>query len=702
MSPVTYELKDDIGVITIDNPPVNALSQAVRAGIQDAIATAQTDGSKVILLQCLGRTFIAGADISEFGKPPLDPSLPDVLNSIEQSAKPVICAIHGQALGGGLETALASHYRCAARTAKVGLPEVNLGLLPGAGGTQRTPRLASMQASLDLILSGKPISAEQAHAEGLIDALFAEDELADQSFAYARKLADEGAPARPTSELPVKFDEADTELFDIYRKTYAKKLKGQTAPQLIVDCLEAATTKSFAEGMQIERNAFVSCRASEQSAALRHIFFAERQAAKIADIPKDTPTRDINSVAIIGAGLMGGGIAMNFANAGIPVTMLEITQEALDKGLGNIASIYQGMVKKGRISAEDGQRRTSLITGTTRYDDLGSVDLVIEAVFESIEVKKDVFTKLDQVCKPGAILATNTSYLDVDEIAQFTSRPGDVLGLHFFSPAHIMQLLEIVRAQQTSKDVMATAIELARKIKKVPVQARVCYGFIGNRMLRQYQREVQMCLIEGASPEQIDTAMMSWGMAMGPLMVADLAGLDISYKARQALSDAQKGDPKSYRIPDVLYEMGRVGQKSGSGYYVYDPETRQRSSDPTVIEVIEQEASKFGVSRQPISDAEILNRITLALINEGFKILEEGIAQRASDIDVVYCFGYGFPKFRGGPMFFAQTRGLDAIYADICRYRETHGDMYWTPSDLLKSLVEQGQTLADWEKGQAQ
>jgi 3-hydroxyacyl-CoA dehydrogenase len=701
MSPVTYELKDNIGVITIDNPPVNALSQAVRAGIQDAISKAQTDDSKVLLMRCAGKTFIAGADISEFGKPPLDPSLPEVLNTIEQSAKAVVCAIHGQALGGGLETALASHYRCAAQTAKVGLPEVNLGLLPGAGGTQRTPRLMDMTACLDFILGGKPVSAQQAHADGLIDELFAAEDLLDQSFAYAKKLADEGAPVRPTSAQPIKFNESDPALFDTYRKTYAKKLKNQTAPQMIIDCLEAATTKTFAEGMKIERAAFVSCRESEQSSALRHIFFAERQASKIADIPKDTPTRDIASVAIIGAGLMGGGIAMNFANAGIPVTMLEISQPALDKGLASISSIYQGMVKKGRISAEEAERRTSLITGTTSYDDLASVDLVIEAVFESIEVKKDVFTKLDQVCKAGAILATNTSYLDVDEIAQFTSRPEDVLGLHFFSPAHIMLLLEIVRAKRTAKDVMATAIELARKIKKVPVQARVCYGFIGNRMLRQYQREVQMCLIEGATPEQIDNAMMGWGMAMGPLMVADLAGLDISYKARQALSDEQKGDPKSYRIPDVLYEMGRVGQKSGSGYYVYDPETRQRSSDPQVNEIIAREAEKFGVTRKPISDEEVLNRITLALINEGFKILEEGIAQRASDIDVVYCFGYGFPKFRGGPMFFAQTRGLDQVYADICRYRETHGDMYWTPSDLLKTLSENGQTLSDWEQGQA-
>ncbi len=702
MSPVNYELKDTIGVITIDNPPVNALSQAVRAGIAGATTKAQSDASKVILLQCAGRTFIAGADISEFGNPPLDPSLPDVLSTIEQSAKPVVCALHGQALGGGLETALACHYRCAATTTKVGLPEVNLGLLPGAGGTQRTPRLANMKACLDLALGGKPVSANQAHADGLIDVLFAPEEFPEQSFAYAKQLADQDAPIRPTNGLPVKSDEGDAQLFETYRKTYAEKLKNQTAPQLIIDCLEAAATKSFADGMKLERQSFLTCRASEQSAALRHIFFAERQAAKIADIPKDTPTRDIKSVAIIGAGLMGGGIAMNFANAGIPVIMLEISQASLDKGLASVASIYQGMTAKGRISADEAKSRTGLITGTTNYDDLGSVDLVIEAVFESIEVKKDVFTKLDQVCKPGAILATNTSYLDVDEIAQFTSRPADVLGLHFFSPAHIMQLLEIVRAKQTSKDVMATAIELARSIRKVPVQARVCYGFIGNRMLRQYQREVQMCLIEGATPEQVDSVMMTWGMAMGPLMVADLAGLDISYKARQALSDAQKGDPKSYRIPDVLYEMGRVGQKSGSGYYVYAPETRQRSSDPQVIEIIEQEAAKFGVTRKPMQDDEVLDRITLALINEGFNILEEGIAQRASDIDVVYCFGYGFPKYRGGPMFFAQTRGLDQVYADICRYRKSHGDIYWTPSNLLKTLVENDQTLADWERGLAQ
>ncbi|WP_417841081.1 3-hydroxyacyl-CoA dehydrogenase NAD-binding domain-containing protein [Terasakiella sp.] len=698
MSPVSYEIIENIGIITIDNPPVNALSHAVRVGLVETVLQAQNDESDALLLICTGKTFIAGADISEFGKPPQEPFLPDVLNTLEQSDKLIVAALHGQALGGGFETALSCHYRCALASAKVGLPEVNLGLLPGAGGTQRTPRLAGVKVALDLILSGKPISASTALEDHLIDHVFAEGDLKTQALAYTKGLVAQKAPLRRASEQEIDQNSFDDAIFDQYRKTYAKKLRNQNSPQLIVDCVEAATKENFTDGMKIERDAFLQCRASDQSAGLRHIFFAERQAAKIKDLPRDTATRDIQSIAIIGAGLMGGGIAMNFANAGIPVKMLEINDDALNKGLANVAKIYRSMAAKNRISEKESEKRIALISGTTDYNDLQDVDLVVEAVFESIEVKKDVFTKLDQVCKDGAILATNTSYLDINEIAQFTKRPQDVIGLHFFSPAHIMKLLEIVRADETADDVMASAMALARKIKKVPVQARVCYGFIGNRMLRQYQREVQMCLIEGASPEQIDKSMMDWGMAMGPLMVADLAGLDISYKARQALSDEQKGDPKSYRIPDVLFEMGRIGQKSGSGYYIYDPETKARTADPSVNDIIEREAAAFGVTRKAMSDEEVLNRLSLALINEGFKILEEGIAQRASDIDVVYCFGYGFPKYRGGPMFFAQTRGLNKVYEDICAYRESHGDLYWTPSKLLQNLVETNTSLSDWEE----
>jgi len=698
MSPVSYEIIENIGIITIDNPPVNALSYAVRVGLVETVLQAQNDESDALLLICTGKTFIAGADISEFGKPPQEPFLPDVLNTIEQSEKLIVAALHAHALGGGLETALSCHYRCALASTKLGLPEVNLGLLPGAGGTQRTPRLAGVKAALDLILSGKPISAPAALEDHLIDHVFADGDLKTQALAYTKELVVHNAAIRRTSEQEIDKNSFNAAIFDQYRKTYAKKLRNQNAPQLIVDCVEAAANKNFNDGLKIERDAFLQCRASDQSAGLRHIFFAERQAAKIKDLPRDTATRDIQSIAIIGAGLMGGGIAMNFANADIPVKMLEINEDALNKGLANVANIYRSMAAKNRISEKESEKRIALISGTTDYNDLKDVDLVIEAVFESIDVKKDVFTKLDQVCKDGAILATNTSYLDINEIAQFTKRPQDVIGLHFFSPAHIMKLLEIVRADETADDVMASAMALARKIKKVPVQARVCYGFIGNRMLRQYQREVQMCLIEGASPEQIDKVMMDWGMAMGPLMVADLAGLDISYKARQALSDEQKGDPKSYRIPDVLFEMGRIGQKSGSGYYIYDPQTKARTPDPSVNDIIEREATAFGVTRKAMSDEEVLNRLSLALINEGFKILEEGIAQRASDIDVVYCFGYGFPKYRGGPMFFAQTRGLDKVYQDICTYRNRHGDLYWTPATLLKNLVETNQSLNDWEE----
>jgi 3-hydroxyacyl-CoA dehydrogenase len=646
-APVSYHLEGDVGVITVDNPPVNALSHAVRKGLLDSISAAQCDDSRAILIICGGRTFIAGADITEFDKPFQEPGLPDVLNTIEASNKLVVAAIHGTALGGGLETALSAHYRCAIASAKVGLPEVKLGLLPGAGGTQRTPRLAGVRASLDLITSGTPISALEAESLGLIDKII-EGDLHDGALAWVRELIEEGVPIRRSSEQIVA--DYDPAIFDEYRASLAKRARGQIAPGHIVSAVEAAAKLPFVQGLAVEREAFVECMASPQSAGMRHIFFAERQASRIDDIPKDTPLRPVATVGIIGGGTMGGGIAMSFANAGIPVTMIEISDEALERGLGIVDRNYAGSVKRGKLSEEKAAGCRAIISGSTDYGALADVDMVIEAVFEDPDLKKQIFKQLDAVCKPGAILATNTSYQDVDAIAAVTNRPEDVVGTHFFSPAHIMKLLEVVRGKQTADDVLATVMALAKKIRKVAVVSGVCYGFIGNRMLRPYGKTAQLLLLEGATPKQIDNAMEQWGMAMGPLRVFDLAGLDIGYTARKALSDEQKGDPKTYRVPDLLVEAGRLGQKSGAGFYTYD-DNRKASPDPVVDQLIASAAADLGVERRDVSDGEVVDRLISALVEEGRKILDEGIAQRSSDIDVVYVYGYGFPASRGGPMF---------------------------------------------------
>jgi len=651
-SPVHYELQGKVGVITVDNPPVNALSHAVRQGLLDAMKAAENDASEAIVILCDGRTFIAGADIKEFGKPLKEPGLPDLLNRIEASPKRVIAAIHGTALGGGFETALAAHYRCAIASAKVGLPEVKLGLFPGAGGTQRIPRIAGVKATLDLCIGGAPISAAEALSIGLIDKII-DGDLREGALAWARKLIQDDAPIRRSSEQVVP--DFDASIFDEYRAGLRARARGQMAPGHIVSAVEAATTLPFAEGQAVERKLFLECMESPQSAGMRHIFFAERQATKIDGLAKDTPVRSVDSVGVIGGGTMGGGIAMSFANAGIAVTMIEINDEALERGLSNVDRSYVGSVKRGKISEEKAAASRNLISGSTDYATLADADLVVEAVFEDPDLKKKIFKQLDAVCKPGAILATNTSYQDVDEIAAVTGRPEDVIGLHFFSPAHIMKLLEVVRGEKTADDVLATAMALARTIRKVAVVSGVCYGFIGNRMLRPYGKTSQLLLLEGASPQQIDAAMESWGMAMGPLRVFDLAGLDIGYTARKALSDEQKGDPKTYRVPDMLVEAGRLGQKSGAGFYAYD-ENRKPQPDAIVDDIIRSAAADLGVERREISDEEIVDRLISALVDEGRKILDEGIAQRSGDIDVVYVYGYGFPASRGGPMYYADQK----------------------------------------------
>lgn len=695
MSVVSYTLEQEVGVIRLNNPPVNALSQALRQGLQEAVTRAQQDDSKALIIVCDGRTFIAGADITEFGKPPQEPSLPTVINTLENSTKPIVAAIHGTALGGGFEVALGCHYRIALSSAKVGLPEVKLGLLPGAGGTQRTPRLAGVQSALELMLSGNPISATEAQANSLLDRVVDTD-LTAAALTFARQLVQQNAPLRRARDLAIDPASVPKTLFDDFRKRLDRSARGQVAPYNILTCVEAAVRLPMDQGLAKERELFTECLLSPQSAAMRHLFFAERQAAKVKDLPAGTSTRPIRTVAIIGGGTMGGGIAMCFANAGFAVTLLEMNPEALTRGLTMIEKNYAISAQKGKLSETQMQSCLARIQGTVDYGDLADADLVIEAVFENLDIKKDVFSQLDAVCKPGAILATNTSYQDVNQIAAATQRPQDVIGLHFFSPANVMKLLEVVRGDQTADEVIATAMQLAKSIHKVPVLARVCYGFIGNRMLQPYFREAQLCLIEGATPEQIDRVMEDFGMAMGPIAVSDLAGIDIGYKARQGLTAEQIGPAKTHCVADKLVAMGRLGQKTGAGFYRYDPDTRARQSDPVVMDIVQEQANAQGIARRPISDQELLNRMTFALINEGAKVLEDGIAQRPGDIDVAYVYGYGFPMSRGGPMHYADSIGLKTLYDTICHYRKQWGEVFWQPSALLKHLAENGKTFAQW------
>lgn len=649
---VSYEICGSIGVITIDYPPVNAASLAVRQGIMDALQAAAGDASKALVIICSGRTFVAGADITEFASGPQDPWLPVVCDAIEAFARPVIAAIHGTAFGGGLEIAMACHYRCALASARVGLPEVKLGLLPGAGGTQRTPRLIGVVAALDMMTSGAPVAAPTAHMQGLVDKII-EGDLKRGAIAWANELRASGAPPRRSSELPV--ENIDPTIFDSYRQTLAKKARGMDAPQLIVDVVEAATMMSYPDAVRRERQAFAECMKNPQSRALQHVFFAERAAAKVDGIDKHTPRRDIRTVGIIGAGTMGAGISIAFANAGFPVRLLEVNDEALARGLENISRQYLGGIKRGKLTEAEAKRRRDRISGTTQYTELRNVDLVIEAVYEDLSLKQDIFATLDDVCKPGAVLATNTSYQDVDRIAAATKRPEDVIGLHFFSPANIMKLLEVVRAEKTAADVLATCMALAKHIGKVPVVAGVCYGFIGNRMFEKYVREALRCVIEGASPELVDSAMQQWGMAMGPIRVCDLAGLDIGYKARKALTPEQRGDETPYLVPDALVEMGRLGQKSGVGFYHYDDETRAHTLAAETLDLIRTTAANAGVPQREFQPGDIVDRLIGALASEGQRIVEEGIAQRPGDIDVIYIYGYGFPAWRGGPMYYAAS-----------------------------------------------
>ena len=693
-APVSYTATGRIGTIVIDSPPVNALSHGVRQGIIECLKVAEADNTEVVILRCEGRTFIAGADITEFGKPPQAPTLAAVLAALESHPKPIVAAIHGTALGGGLELALCCDYRLAGTTAKVGLPEVNLGLLPGAGGTQRLPRLTGLEQAIDMITTGRSITAHDALTAGILDEMCSADP-GEGATAFAEALIDKGAGKRLTRDIPLAITDEDTALLSQARDTIAKRLRGQTAPQRILDCLEAAGTMTFDEGLAAERRAFEASMEDPQSTALRHLFFAERMASKIDGMAVGTEAQPVKHVGIIGAGTMGGGIAMCFAQSGFSVTLVDQDQEGLERGLGIIKKNYEISVKRGRLSAEQVEGFLRNLEPTTDWQELQNVDLVIEAVFENLELKQSVFQKLDKICAVDTILASNTSYQSIDALAAATNRPDRVVGMHFFSPANVMRLLEVVRGTASSDTTLATAMAVGKKIGKVCALSGMCYGFIGNRMLRHYGREAALCLMEGASPAQVDHAMERWGMAMGPMAVGDLAGLDIGYRAREQLSDEEKGPRINYLLADRLVEAGRMGQKSGAGYYRYNPETRAREEDPAVAEIIDATRAELGITPRHVSEEEIVDRLTLALANEGARILEEGIAQRASDIDVVYCFGYGFPRFRGGPMHVAESRGIRSVVDTIARFHDNLAAENWLIAPLLARLAAQGGRLAD-------
>jgi 3-hydroxyacyl-CoA dehydrogenase len=699
---VAYTRDGEIAVITINNPPINALSPGVPKGIAAGIERANADAAiKGVVLVGGGRTFIAGADIREFGKviagEKEEGSLLPLLLTLEDSATPVVAAVHGSALGGGLEIAMACHYRVADKAAQVGQPEVKLGIIPGAAGTQRLPRLAGVEKALEMCVSGAPVKAADALAAGIVDQLIEGDILAG-ALAFLREKIASGATHPKTRERSDRLgDEAtNAPIFAAAREKAKKTARGLTAPFAAIDAIEAAPRLPFDEGVQVERKLFEQCLFSDQAKALMHVFFAEREVAKVPGLSPDAKPIEISRAAIVGAGTMGGGIAMNFANAGIPVLLKENDQASLDRGLATITKNYANTVKKGRLTEEKMRERLALIRPTLDYDGFEDADVIIEAVFENMALKKDIFAELGKRAKPGALLASNTSSLDLDEIAATTSRPSSVIGLHFFSPANVMRLLEIVRGRQTSDEAIATAFALAKMMKKVGVLVGNCHGFVGNRMFFQYMREAYFLVEEGAAVEALDKALTDFGMAMGLLAVDDMAGIDVGVRVRE---ENKRNEPRSRRQPLVvgeLYELGRYGQKTGAGWYRYD-ENRRAIPDPEVAALIERTADETGITRREISAEEIVERCVYALINEGAKILEEGYALRAGDVDIVYLNGYGFPAWRGGPMWYADTVGVKNVYDRVCAFHAEHGE-WWEPAPLLKRLAERDGTFAAWDK----
>ncbi len=694
MSPATsdaasYSLRDGIAVITLNNPPVNGLGHPLRSGIVDGLKKAQADAAvKAVVIIGSAKAFSGGADIREFNTPKsgLSPTLPEVNDVQDATQKPIVAAIGGFALGGGLELALGCHYRVALPRAQLGLPEVKLGILPGSGGTQRLPRMVPMAEALRMMTTGTPIPAEKAKELGLVDAIVQGD-LLQGALDFSKSII--GKPFRRVRDLPPKIEGDVKAFFDQARAQVAKESKNYPAPLKIVECAEAAATRPFDEGRKIERAGIEHLMNTTESKALRHMFFAERQTTKIPDVPEDTPAREVKKAAVIGAGTMGGGIAMNFANAGIPVTLIDMTEEAVNKGLKKIKDNYSATVSKGRLKQEDMDKRLALISTENDLEKVKDADIIIEAVFERMDVKQDIFRKLDAIAKPGAILATNTSTLDVDKIADATRRPQDVIGTHFFSPANVMRLLEVVRGEKTAKDVLATTMKLGKGLKKVPVISGVCDGFIGNRMLEKYGQQSLFLLDEGATPQQIDAALTKWGMAMGPFAMYDMAGNDIGWEIRKRRYQ-EKPNFRYSKFADRICELGRFGQKTGKGFYAYEPGSRKPIPDPEVEKLLNEYRSGLGIKARAISDEEIVERLIYALVNEGAHILEEGIALRASDIDMVYLTGYGFPPFRGGPMFYADTVGPAKVLASIEKFSKGYMGDQWKPAPLLAKLAKEG------------
>jgi len=690
---VSYIIEDDIALVTVDSPPVNTMTREVRAGLKRCFEALRSEGPKAIVLCCAGKTFLSGGDMREFETGVLEPGYHEVLRLIEDSAVPVIAAVHGTVMGGGVETAIACHYRVAAEGTRFGLPEITLGIIPGAGGTQRMPRLIGLEPALDMMLSGKPLTAGQAKDLELVDAVTGGD-LVEAALTYTHDLLAKGAGPRRTRERSVAGAEKVGEVIAARRAQAAKSMRNRNSPNVLLDAVEASVSRTFDDGIAFERSLSIQVERAAEGRAYRHLFFAERDVRRIPGLSADVKPRPVTRLGIVGAGTMGGGISMCFANAGIPVTILDTSQENLDRGLATIGKNYERSVTRGSLKPEQRDQRLGLITTTLDYAALGSADLIIEAVFENMALKKDIFAKLDAVAKPGTILGTNTSTLDIDEIAAVTKRPQDIVGLHFFSPANVMKLLEIVECTKTASDVVVTALEIAKIIKKVGVVARVCYGFIGNRMMDPYGREAEHCVLEGATPEEVDGALENWGMAMGILAVYDMAGIDIGHLTRVARAHLLPKDPGFYRPTALLTERGWLGQKAGRGYYRYDNVDRKRTPDPEAVAMFVEEAKRLGIPQRKPGRQEIQERCLYSMINEGALLLEEGVALRASDIDVVYTAGYGFPRYRGGPMFYADTVGLKVIYDKILEFQKTLDPQYWQPAPLLKKLALAGSTFA--------
>ncbi len=687
----SYSVRDGIAVITMSNPPVNGLGHALRTGIMDGLKKAEGDAAvKAVVLVGSAKAFSGGADIREFNTPKsfAKPSLPEIVAALDETKKPVVAAIGGFAMGGGFELALGCHYRVAAPKAQLALPEVKLGILPGAGGTQRLPRVIPMAEAVTLMTSGNPMPAEKGKALGAIDEIV-QGELLDGALGYAKKLVAEGKGARRIRDMKAKLDGEPKKFFDGVRAEVAKASKGYPAPLEIVACAEAAVSLPFDQGIAAERKGFEKLVETSESKALRHMFFAERQTSKIPGVPEETKAREVKSAAIIGAGTMGGGIAMSFVNVGIPVTLIEQKQDALDRGIATIKKNYANTVSKGRLKQEDMDKRVAMITPALELAAAKDADIVIEAVFERMDVKQDIFRKLDATMKPGAILATNTSTLDVDAIAAVTKRPQDVIGTHFFSPANVMRLLEVVRGKKTANDVLVTTMKLGKAIRKVPVVSGVCDGFIGNRMIEKYGQQSLFLIDEGCSPQQVDAAVQKWGMAMGPFTMNDMAGLDIGWEIRKRRY-SERPDFRYSKVGDRVCELGRFGQKTGKGWYLYEKGNRKPIPDPEIDKLIEAYRKEIGVKPRQVSDEEIVERLIYALVNEAALILEEGIALRASDIDMVYLTGYGFPPYRGGPMFYADTVGLPKVLASIEKFKKGYMGEVWKPAPLLVKLAKEG------------